>query len=233
MAAIETIETIRQPRGNKPARKRAIYYPTGDGKPMAEDELHLDLMNYAIPALKYRFHLRPDVYVGGNNFLYYEQDNPKARISPDCYVAFGVEAKGHRRFYKVWEENDIAPAVVFEFTSKATQKEDVTFKKPLYEQVLRVAEYFQFDPTGDYLHPRLQGQRLQGGKYQSIELRDDRMFSEQLGLELVVQGDALRFYDPVRAEWLRTYEEAENQRLAAEAELAQLRAEIEALRQHK
>ena len=225
--------TITHPRGNKPVRKRAVCYPTGDGKPMAEDRPHLDQMQYTIPALTYRYRDRPDVWVAGNDFLYYEEGNPKVRVSPDCYIAFGVEPKVRRRFYKVWEENGIPPAVVFEFTSKSTQKEDVEIKRPLYEQVLRVAEYFQFDPTGDYLHPRLQGQRLQGERYQSIELRDDRMFSEQLGLELAVQHDALRFYDPVRGEWLRTYEEAEAQRLAAEAELAKVRAELEALRQQK
>ena len=216
--------------------KRKIYYPTGDGKPMAEDELRLDQMNYTIPALRYRFRSRPDVYVAGNNFLYYQKDNPQARVSPDCYVAFGVAAKGHRRFYKVWEENDIAPAVVFEFTSKKTKKDDVTIKKPLYEQVLRVQEYFQFDPSGDYLKPRLQGQRLQNGVYQPIALMDNRMVSEQLGLELVIEGETLRFYDPLRRKWLRTYEEAETDALrveAMEAELARMRAEMEALRQQK
>ncbi len=132
----------------------------------------------------------------------------------------------------MWEENGVAPAVVFEITSKATQKEDVEDKRPLYEQTLRVAEYFQFDPTGDYLHPRLQGQRLQGGTYQSIELREDRMWSEQLQLELVVHNDALRFYDPARGEWLRAYEEAETQRLAAErqAQAEAQRADMEARR---
>ena len=253
-------EPLRSPQvgkpqaGGKPRSKRAVYYPTGDGKPMAEDEPHLNLMNYSIPALRYRLRNRPDVYVAGNNFLYYEEGNPKARVSPDCYVALGVEPKGRRRFYKVWEENGIAPAVIFEFTSKKTKKEDLTIKKSLYEQVLRVQEYFQFDPTGDYLKPRLQGQRLHEGVYQPIELREGRMFSEQLGLELVIEGENLRFYDPANGEWLRTYEQAETQRLAqeqraqaeaqraeaadqraetAEAELARLRAEIEALRQQK
>ena len=28
-------------------------------------------------------------------------------------------------------------------------------KRPLYERTLRVPEYFLFDPTGDYLRPRL------------------------------------------------------------------------------
>ncbi len=183
---------------------------------MAEDEPHLNLMNYSIPALRYRLRNRPDVYVAGNNFLYYEEGNPKARVSPDCYVALGVEPKGRRRFYKVWEENGIAPSVIFEFTSKKTKKEDLTIKKSLYEQVLRVQEYFQFDPTGDYLKPRLQGQRLHEGVYQPIELNDNRMFSEQLGLELVMEGETLRFYDPATGEWLRTYEQAETQRLAQE-----------------
>ena len=231
--------TVEETTGsNNPRAKRAIYYPTGDGKPMAEDELHLDQMNYTIPALRYRYRSRPDVYVAGNNFLYYEEDNPQARVSPDCYVALGVEPKARRRFYKVWEENGIAPAVVFEFTSKKTKKDDVTIKKPLYEQVLRVQEYFQFDPSGDYLKPRLQGQRLQEGVYRPIALMDNRMVSEQLGLELVIEGETLRFYDPFMGEWLLTYEQAENQRIAsevrveaAEAELARLRTEIEVLRQ--
>ena len=216
----------------KQISKRKIYYPTGDGKPMAEDKQHRKLMAYGCDALEYHFADRPDVYVSGNDFVYYQPDNPQARVSPDCYVAFGVELKDERHFYKIWEENGIAPAVVFEFTSKKTKKDDVATKKPLYEQVLKVQEYFQFDPTGDYLKPRLQGQRLQGGVYQPIELRDNRMTSEQLGLELVIEGKTLRFYDPARGEWLRTYEQAETQRLASErrAETEARRAETEARR---
>ena len=253
MAAIEIIETNRQPRCSKPVRKRAIYYPTGDGKPMAEDTLHRKLMAYGCDALEYHFADRPDVYVAGNDFLYYEEGNVKARVSPDCYVVIGVEKK-RRKSYKMWEENHIPPAVVFEFTSKATQKDDIETKRPLYEQRLRIVEYFQFDPTGDYLHPRLQGQRLAEGRYQNIELRDNRMYSEQLSLELVVEEERLRFYDPIRNEWLQTYEEAQAQRLAeaqranaeaqranaeaqranaAEAALEQMRAEMEALRRQK
>ncbi len=228
-----------QTGSRKRASKRKIYYPTGDGKPMAEDVLHRKQMAYGCDALEYHFASRPDVCVAGNDFLYYEEGNPQARVSPDCYVAFGVEPKTIRHFYKIWEENGIAPAVIFEFTSKKTKKEDVTLKKPLYEQVLKVQEYFQFDPTGDYLKPRLQGQRLQDGVYQPIALIDSRMVSEQLGLELVIEGDTLRFYDPASGEWLRTYEQAETQRLASEARAnsadrraveAARRAEIEARR---
>ena len=218
-------------------KKRAVYYPTGDGKPMAEDVLHRKLMSYCCEALEQHFAHRPDVLVAGNDFVYYEEGNPKARVSPDCYVAFGLEARGIRHFYKIWEENHIAPAVVIELTSKKTQKEDVTIKRPLYEQTLRVAEYFQFDPTGDYLYPRLQGQRIVNGMYQPIPLDNDRMTSEQLGLELVIEGETLRFYDPEGNEFLRTYAQAEAQRQeeaqraqaeARRAESADQRAKVEA-----
>jgi hypothetical protein len=103
-----------------------------------------------------------------------------------------------------------------------------------------VPEYFQFDPTGDYLNPRLQGRRLQDGRYLAIALQGNRMYSEQLGLDLVIEGEQLRFYDPARGKWLLSLEEearradAEAERAeAAEAELARLRAELEALRREK
>jgi len=225
---------------------------------MAEDTLHRDLMFYAIASLQFHFADRADVYISGNDFLYYEEGNPQARVSPGCYVVIGVQ-KHCRPFYKVWEENGIPPAVVFEFTSKKTRREDTAFKQPLYEQRLQVGEYFQFDPTGDYLKPRLQGQQLHDGRYQSMPLQDNRMFSAQLGLELVIEGEDLRFWDPVQGEWLITYTEAQSQRIAegrraetearradtearradaqaeiaadAQAEVARLRAELAALRQ--
>src|SRR5690242_8713151 len=141
------------------AKPRPVYYPTSDGKPMAETRLHQDLIIYCLEALRYRYKDRPDVEIAGNNFIYFEQGNPKARVSPDCYVVFGVE-KRLRDSYMVWREGGKLPSVVFEITSRKTQKEDVQKKRPLYEQALKVPEYFQFDPTGDYLKPPLQGQCL-------------------------------------------------------------------------
>jgi Uma2 family endonuclease len=240
-----------------PVRKRPVYYPVSDGKPMAETEKHLLLMLYCIGVLKNYFAARTDVYVVGNNFLYWEEGNPKARISPDCYVVFGVE-KWIRDSYKVWEEGGRLPSVVFEFTSKKTRHEDVKKKRPLYEQVLKVAEYFQFDPTGDYLKPRLQGLRLRDGVFEAIPLVNDRLYSEELELELVMEGERLRFWDPVKGEWLLSMEElalvreaeakarefaerraeaevqarefAEQRAEAAEAGMERLRAELEALK---
>ncbi len=207
------------------------FYPTGDGKPMAETDLHREQMNYLIFALASHFRNAPDVYVSGNNFLYYEQGNPRAVVSPDGYVVFGVP-NHPRDTYMLWLEGGITPAVVFEVTSKKTKREDTRTKRPLYEAVLRVPEYFQFDPTGDYLRPRLQGLRLVDGQYQAIPLVDGGMHSEQLGLDLVQEGRTLRLFDPIYGVSLLSPQETRQQaeRETSRADRQTQRAEQEAQR---
>lgn len=220
-----------------------IEYPTSDGKPMAESDLHRDLGIYVIEALKAHFASRPAVYVSGNNFVYWEEGNPRAVISPDAYVVRGVGMRP-RDCYMAWKEGGRLPNVVFEFTSRKTRREDTDKKRPLYERTLRVPEYFLFDPTGDYLSPRFRGYRLEGGQYVPLEVVEGRVHSEFLGLDLVQQGERLRLFDPETNEWLlspselleaRTQErlraEAERARAeAAEAAADRLRAELAALR---
>ena len=169
--------TTRPPR-------RAVEYPTSDGKPMGETEKHVNVILDCIQGLRFHLKDRPDAYVVGNNFVYWEEGNPKARVSPDCYVVFGVD-KRVRDAYKAWEENGKLPDVVFEITSKATRGEDTGKKFRLYEQVWKTAEYFQFDPTGDYLNPCLQGWRLcPDGRYVRLEMVDGCLHIEQLCLDL-------------------------------------------------
>lgn len=228
-----------------PARQpRPVVYPTSDGKPMAETDKHADLMVYFKEALKAFVRLTGRLaYVSGNNFLFWQEGDPRKKVSPDCYVVPGV-SPDPRDSYMAWRENGRLPSVVFEFTSRKTQKEDMHTKRPLYEQVLRVPEYFQFDPTGDYLRPRLQGLRLDAnGVYQPIAWENGRMHSQQLGLDLVTEGETVRLFDPARQELLLTPQEqaervqveaaraqAEAERAdAAEVELARLRARLAAL----
>ena len=216
---------------------RSVVYPTSDGKPMAETELHGDLMVYFKEALKAFGRLTGRVaYVSGNNFLFWQEGDPRKKVSPDCYVVPGV-SPDPRDSYMAWKEGGKLPSVVFEFTSRKTQREDTDTKRPLYEQTLKVPEYFQFDPTGDYLRPRLQGlRRDENGVYQPIPFVNDRMHSEQLGLDLIAEGETVRLFDPAHQVFLLTPQEsaeraqAEAARAdAAEAELAHLRARLAAL----
>lgn len=176
-----------------------ITYPDSDGLPMAESDATRDYLIYSVEALDSYFQNHPDVYVSGNLFIYYEQGNPKAVVAPDVFVVFGVEKK-KRPSYKVWEEQDKIPDFVLEITSKSTASEDRGTKKGLYAY-LGVKEYFQYDPTADYLKPPLQGFRLVQGNYLPIAGKSigDRLsiFSEVLGLELWLEADGeMRFYSP-------------------------------------
>ncbi|MYF31497.1 MAG: Uma2 family endonuclease [Gammaproteobacteria bacterium] len=145
--------------------------------------------------------------MGSDMLMYWEEGDKAKRVSPDVFVAFGPDKEPERRVWKVWEEG-VAADFVLEVTSRSTQGRDEGFKAELYER-LGVTEYWQFDPTEDYLRPSLKSRRLgPDGAYEPIPLerRDGRLsgWSEVLGLELRPEGQALRLFDPALGEFLPT-----------------------------
>jgi Uma2 family endonuclease len=217
------------------AVQRKIDYPTSDGKPMAETDVHRLLMVDLIQTLEHRYLTEPNIYVSGNLLLFYEEGNRRKHVSPDVFLVRGI-AKGERDHYLVWEEGK-GPDLVIELTSKSTRSEDVNKKMALYRDVLKVPEYFLFDPRQDYLTPSMQGYRLADGNYEFIGTVAGRLPSEILGLHLERVGTQLRLYDPVTGQLLPTTEEraeAERQRAdQAEAENVRLRQELETLRRQR
>lgn len=210
-----------------------IEYPDTDGKPMAESDLARDYLIYATKVLEIYFHDNPEVYVSGNLFIYYEKGNPQAVVAPDVFVVFGVN-KGKRRSYKTWEERNKIPSFILEITSQSTQKEDQESKPNLYA-ALGVHEYFQYDPTRDYLSPQLQGLRLVSGNYQPITATTQQneellsLTSEVLQLELQLRSGKLRFYDPAAGEMLLTHEEQVQRSRFLAAKLRELGLDPETL----
>src|SRR5215471_5000169 len=126
-------------------------YPTTDGKPMAETERHRDLMIDLIKTLQGFYEAQDNVCVSGNLLLFYKKGNKRKHISPDVFVVKGVP-KRVRINYLVWQEGK-GPDLVIELTSSSTRHEDLNRKFKLYQDVLKVKEYFLFDPTEDYLDP--------------------------------------------------------------------------------
>src|SRR5262245_33588473 len=200
----------------RPPRK--VVYPTSDGKPMAETDDHRELMVDLIETKKAHFIDEPNVYVSGNLLMYYVPGDPRRHVSPDVFVVFGVP-KHNRDYYLVWEEGK-GPDVVFELTSKSTRREDQVTKLELYRDILKVKEYFLFDPHGDYLDPPMQGYRLRGGRYARIRPVKNRLPSQVLGLHLERDEKQLRLYDPKSRRRLLTPQE----------QIAQLRTELEQLK---
>jgi Uma2 family endonuclease len=205
-----------------------IHYPESDGKPMGETDVHIDALIYLREALRDYFRDDPQMYVAGNMFLYYEEGNPSACVAPDVFVVQGV-AKGERRTYRLWEEGQ-PPAVVFEITSRGSRLEDLGTKRAVYA-MLGVLEYFLYDPLGEYLRPPLQGYRLEEGEFQRLPHGVAGGFTSQtLGLELRLEHDRLRVFNPTSGERLLTPAEALLARRIAEARVSRAEAEVERLR---
>jgi Uma2 family endonuclease len=199
-----------------------IHYPESDGRPMGETEIHAQVLEDLRFALVRRYADVPDVYVWGNLFLYYREGDPKACVAPDIFLVRGVGKRtdNRRRIYKLWEEGGRVPSLVIELTSESTRDEDRE-KKKLYER-LGVEEYFLFDPFGEYVRPRLQGFRLEGGRYEPLPQRvDGSLESRTTGLILKPEGPRLRLRDKETGEALLNVAEADEARLSAEARARQ------------
>ena len=131
-----------------------VEYPSSDGLPMAESDFQRKPLTYAVEALGIYFQHRAEVYVSGNMFIYYEEGNLEAVVAPDVFVVLGT-TKRDRASYMLWEEPK-GPDFVLEITSRSTRTKDQGPKRGTYA-FLGVREYFQYDPTHDYLVPALQG----------------------------------------------------------------------------
>lgn len=176
-----------------------VYYPETDGKPMAESDLHRDLMLDLIAGARYHFRNTTDLYVSGNLLIYYVEGDPTECVAPDFFAVRGVTV-GRRRVYKVWEEGK-GPEVVVEVTSPSTHREDLGKKRAIYEE-LAVSEYFLYDPEGLRFQPQLKGYRLDAGVLRpvSAERRAEGelvLRSEILDLELHGCGSSLWWVDPL------------------------------------
>jgi Uma2 family endonuclease len=217
-----------------------IEYPESDGQPMAETDLHRKILTDLIERLFNRYAGRSDVYVTGNLLVYYEEGKPQKCLAPDCMVVFGV-APGDRRIYKTWDEGQF-PTVVFEITSKSTEREDTLTKFRIYQDVWKIKELFMFDPTEDYMEPSLVGYRMSRGELKMLKPSSGRLSSTELGITIEREGTRLVLREaktgkevllPAQAEAetaRRKLRKAEKERADAEAELTKLRAELNALR---
>ena len=201
--------------------------PSSDDEPMADSDAQLWPLTYSIHAIAARFAERPDVYVSGDIFVHYLARNEtgvpmRGQIAPDVLVVFDVEDRV-RDSYVVWREGK-APDFVMEISSNRSWRRDRIRKRAIYE-ALGVGEYVIYDPREKYRAPRLMGLRLQGGTYREIAFEsmpngEQGLPSATLNLFAHVDdGGRLRWFDPERGEYLRTYQEQVR-------ELARLRQEL-------
>lgn len=211
-----------------------VYYPAEEERTVPLSDRAITLIFYFRFALRQAFRAFPDVYVGADQFIYWEPGNTDKKIAPDGYVIRGVPSEPLRDVIRVWEE--AVPSLVIEVSSKGSRSEDRGEKFYKYQDVLGCPEYLIYDDdTGELLFYR----RIDGKYRAQAPGSDGRYSSHELGVQFARDPETLvRVFDldgrPIIApeELADRYEleqcrrrelEVENERLLAE--LARLRAQ--------
>ena len=207
-------------------------YPTEDGEPMSATEFHGRQISILSEQLNDYFS-RGDTlaYVGTDSFVYYQEGEVRKFVAPDVFVVLGVSSEPLRRSFYTWAEG-AAPAVVFEFLSDSTAKEDRGEKMRRYFSEIGIHEYFIHQPEGER-PPEFHGWRRRGDGYEAIP-PDERgaLYSEALNLLFSTEDlpNKLRFMRPYLPDGtpLVTLTESKAETAAARAEAAEATMRVEA-----
>ena len=158
--------------------------------------------------------------------LYYDVRHTNWYKRPDWFLVLdnqnSASQKDLRLSYLIWQEG-VAPFFVIELLSPGTESEDLgqtlrdverpPTKWQVYEQILRVPYYAVYDRYTN----NFRAFRLDGARYQELELPDNRLWFEELQLGL---GRWQGVYDGTEGLWLRWYD-AENNWIPTPAEIAE------------
>jgi Uma2 family endonuclease len=205
-----------------PSTKQSeIVYPESDGKPMAENTLQFRWIVTIKEGLARAFSSRPDVFVAGDLLWYPVEGRPDISAAPDAMVAIGRPV-GDRGCYKQWEEEGVAPQVVFEVLSPNNRPAEMDRKLKFYEQ-FEVAEYYLYDPD----HNILKGWRRRDDRFEEIPHMDGWV-SPTLGIKFDLSGSELTIFSADGLPFL-SYPDLATERDQIAGERDRLRAQLKAL----
>jgi len=198
-----------------------IYIPTQDDLPCDDDDKmetsrHKYQMDLLLETIYPWLEKRQNGYAGGNMFVYFSLSQVKNKDykGPDFFCVLDVEQK-ERKSWVVWEEGK-APDVVIELLSDSTASYDKNEKKIIYQNKMRVPEYFWYDPFNP---DDWEGFSLTKGVYQPLKLDEKKRYvSEQLQLALVRWRGVYRGIDTL---WLR-WQTLEGDLLPTDKEVSQM-----------
>lgn len=187
-----------------PSLKGELDYPETDGQPMGENTLQFEWITTIVGGLEVMFRNRADVFVAGDLYWYPVEGNNTICRAPDAMVAFG-RPKGHRSSYLQWQEEGIAPQVVFELLSPGNTYAELLAKFQFFEQY-GVEEYYAYSPAiGD-----LSGWLRRGDRLEVISEMNGWV-SPRLGIRFDMSTGELRIVRPDGQRFLTYAEQAELQ----------------------
>jgi len=169
--------------------KTEIIYPESDGKPMADNTKQFRWILTIQQNIDWLYTNDPQVFVAGDLLWYPVEGQTKVAAAPDTMVVFG-RPKGDRGSYKQWEENNIAPQVVFEILSPSNKSVEMA-KKLLFYDRYSVEEYYIYNPNNNNLEVLIRNT----GSLDSIPESHDWV-SPRLGIRFDLSSDELQIYRP-------------------------------------
>lgn len=174
-----------------------IKIPLYHGPPMESNDALLNLMLLYVTLRAY-LQGRRSAFIGVDMAVFFNVEQVQRRqfLAPDFFVVLdGVD--GIRDSWVTWREEGRTPNMVIEMRSKGTALRDRTVKRQIYQDVLKVNDYFRFDPRTS----RLDGERLVGDHYQPVVPDSNgRHYCAELDLYLVLWQGA---YQGLTRRWLR------------------------------
>jgi Uma2 family endonuclease len=193
-----------------------VVYPESDGKPMADNTKQarwITVLHGNLEAL-----LRDqEAFVAMNLMWYAKEGFPEECAAPDVFVAFG-RPRGDRRSYLQWQENDVAPQIVFEVLSPGNTDPEMEEKEAFYADH-GVEEYYIYDPEKETLNVYLRQGTVLRRKWARTGFT-----SPKLGVRFDLSGPEMRVFYPDGRRFL-TFAEVEAER----SNQAQLRLAAERL----
>jgi Uma2 family endonuclease len=206
-----------------------LHFSDSDGKPMADNTEQFRWIVLIKENLEILFANEPNVFVAGDLLWYPVKSRLISPVAPDTMVVFG-RPKGRRGSYKQWQEDNIAPQVVWEILSPSNNADEMERKLEFY-QTYGVEEYYQYDPD----RYELKGWQRQGEQLLPIA-HIDGWTSPRLGISFAVGNHELVIYRPDGRQFLSPVEleqRAEQERQRAEQAEQQLQDMQALLQQYR
>jgi len=198
----------------RPDASAKIDYPDSDGQPMADNTKQFRWIVVIKENLELLYVADPQVFVAGDLQWYSVEGDNTIRQAPDAMVVVG-RPKGDRGSYRQWQEDNIAPQVVFEILSPGNRVGEMLRKLGFYDRH-GVEEYYIYDPDQLELTGLLRGE-------QGLEVIEaiNGWVSPRLQIRFQITDQGLEIYRPDGQRFL-TYSELG-------LELEQERSRVQAL----
>ena len=198
----------------RPDASAKIDYPDSDGQPMADNTKQFRWIVVIKENLELLYVADPQVFVAGDLQWYSVEGDNTIRQAPDAMVVVG-RPKGDRGSYRQWQEDNLAPQVVFEILSPGNRVGEMLRKLGFYDRH-GVEEYYIYDSDRLELTGLLRGE-------QGLEVIEaiNGWVSPRLQIRFQIIDQGLEIYRPDGQRFL-TYSELG-------LELEQERSRVQAL----